>query len=147
MDAARRKAKAQEPPAPEQWIILPGTTVGGEVGTFYVDFVIWNRDRTRSRTLNGLVDTVASNTLIPAPILEDLGIERLRSRVFSLADGSRQELSTGWADLELEGQTDQVTVVFGPDSGKTLLGAMALETFGLAADAKNRRLIPAELTL
>ena len=38
-------------------------------------------------------------------------------------------------------------VVFGTDSSRVLLGAMALEAFALAADAKNRRLIPAELTL
>ena len=147
MDKASRKATAQEQRAPEEWIILPGTTVGGEVGTFYVDFVISNQDKTRSRTLNGLVDTGASYTLIPASILEELGIERVESRVFSLADGSRQELFVGWVEMELEGQTDQVSVVFGPNSSKILLGTMALETFALAADAQNHRLIPAELTL
>ncbi len=147
MDPASNKAKDQERQAPEQWIILPGTTVGGEVGTFYVDFVIWNRDKTRSRTLNGLVDTGASYTLVPSSILDELGIERLRSRVFSLGDGSKQELSTGVVEIELDGSTSPATVVFGPDNGKILLGAMALETLGLAADAKNRRLIPAELTL
>ena len=147
MDKASRKATAQEQGAPEEWIILPGTTVRGEVGTFHADFVIWNQDKTRSRTLNGLVDTGASYTLVPASILEELGVERLRSRVFSLADGSRRELFMDWVEMELEGQTDQVSVVFGLDSGKILLGAMALETFALAADAQNRRLIPAELTL
>ena len=147
MDKASRKATAQEQGAPEEWIILPGTTVGGEAGAFYVNFVIRNQDKTRSRTLNGLVDTGASHTLVPATILEELGVERLRSRVFSLADGSRRELFMGWVEMELEGQTDHVSVVFGPDSGKILLGAMALETFALAADAQNRRLIPAELTL
>ena len=75
MDKASKKATAQEPQAPEEWIILPGTTVGGEVGTFYVDFVIWNQDKSRSRTLNGLVDTGASYTLVPASILEELGID------------------------------------------------------------------------
>ena len=63
MDKASREATAQEQGAPEEWIILPGTTVGGEAGTFYVDFVIRNQDKTRSRTLNGLVDTGASHTL------------------------------------------------------------------------------------
>ena len=53
MDKASKKATAQEQGAPEEWIILPGTTVGGEAGTFYVDFVIRNQDKTRSRTLNG----------------------------------------------------------------------------------------------
>ena len=147
MDKASRKATAQEQGAPEEWIILPGTTVGGEVGTFYVDFVIRNEDQSRSRTLNGLVDTGASYTLVPASILEELSIERVESRVFSLADGSRQELSIGWAVMELDGHRSPVAVVFGLDSSKILLGAMALETFALAADAKNHRLIPAELTL
>ena len=147
MDTASRDMEAQEQQAPEQWIILPGTTVGGKVGTFSVDFTIWNRDRTQSRTLKGVVDTGASYTLVPASILEELGIEREYSETFSLADGSRRELSVGRLDMELEGMTRNVYVVFGPDSRKILLGAMALETFALAADAKYRRLIPAELTL
>ena len=146
MDTASKDAAAQEKPRPEQWIILPGTTVGGKVGTFYVDFTIWNRDRTQSRTLNGLVDTGASYTLVPASILDELGIERDESEVFTLADGSTQELSIGWANMELEGRTRPVYVIFGA-SETILLGAMALEAFALAADAKNHRLIRAQLTL
>ena len=136
-----------KPAKTEPSIILPGTTVGGEVGTFNTDFVIWNRERTDSRALNGLVDTGASYTMVPATILDELGIERVRSRTFSLADGSRQNLYVGMVDLELEGEIESVHVIFGTDHHKILLGAMALEAFGLAADAKNRRLIPGELTL
>ena len=44
MDKASSKPTSQEHRAPEEWIILPGTTVGGDAGTFYVDFVIWNQD-------------------------------------------------------------------------------------------------------
>ena len=131
----------------EPWIILPGTTVGGEVGTFSVDFVIWNRDRTESRTLNGLVDTGASYTLIPESILDELGVERERTRTFRLADGTWRDMSLGRVEMELEGETDYVHAVFGTGPDTVLLGAMTLETFALAADAKNRRLIPAELTL
>ena len=147
MDRVSRTAKAQAHDPPEEWIILPGTTVGGEVGTFYVDFVIWNQGRTLSRTLKGLVDTGASYTLIPASILEELGIERAEPRTFSFADGSTQELSIGFSEMELDGRVCPVHLVFGLDGKKILLGAMALEAFALAADAKNRRLIPAELTL
>ncbi len=147
MDTASGNRAGQEKQRPEQWIILPGTTVGGEVGAFNVDFVIWNRDRTRSLTLNGVVDTGASYTLVPEAVLDELGIERAQSKVFSFADGSTRELSIGWVEMELEGETGYVYVVFGPDSRKVLLGAMALEAFALAADAKYRRLIPAELTL
>ena len=117
------------------------------MGTFSVDFVIRNRNGSQARELNGVVDTGASYTVIPAQILDELGIEREQTKVFSLADGSRQELAIAWAEMELQGQRGSVYVVFGPDSRKVLLGAMALETFALAADAKYRRLIPAELTL
>ena len=132
---------------PKQWIILPGTTVGGELGTFSVDFVIRNRNSMQARALSGVVDTGASYTVIPSQILDELGIEREGTRVFSLADGSRQEFPIGWAEIELQGQRGNIYVVFGVDRRKTLLGAMALETFAMAADAKNRRLIPAELTI
>ena len=131
----------------DDWIILPGTTIGGEVGTFRVDFTIRNRVDGRERALNGLVDTGASYTVIPADILDELGIERERTRTFSLADGSQLELAIGWTEMELLGETASVYVIFGADSRKVLLGAMALEAFALAADAKNHRLIPAELTL
>ena len=131
----------------EDWIILPGTTIGGEVGTFRVDFTIRNRVDGRERTLSGLVDTGASYTVIPEHILDELGIPRDEIELFSLADGSVQELAIGWADMELEGRTRPVYVVFGTSRAKILLGAMALEAFALAADAKNRRLIRGELTL
>ncbi len=131
----------------DDWIILPGTTIGGEVGTFRVDFTIRNRNTGQSRELNGLVDTGASYTIIPAGILDELGIEHDETELFSLADGSVQELDIGWADMVLEGRTRSVYVVFGTSSEKILLGAMALEAFALAADAKNHRLIRAELTI
>ncbi len=131
----------------EQWIILPGTTIGGEVGTFSVDFVIRNRNGSQAKTLNGAVDTGASYTVIPAQILDELGIEREETKVFSFGDGSKRELAIAWTEMELQGQRGNVYVVFGPDSRKILLGALALETFALAADAKYRRLIPAELTI
>ena len=133
--------------APGEKLILPGTTIGGGVGTFYMDFAIWSRDRTRSRTLNGLVDTGASYTQIPASILDELGIERERTRVFTVADGSKRELSVGWVRMELQGQSASVYIIFGDAGSSILLGAIALETFGLAADATIGRLIPGELTL
>ena len=131
----------------EPWIILPGTTVGGEVGTFDADFIIWSRDGVQSRPLSGLVDTGASFTQVPAGILDELGIVRRRTRRFSLADGTTRDLPVGVVDLEIGGETEPVVVIFGPDPEKVLLGAIALESFGLAADAKSRRLIPGELTL
>lgn len=144
----KHKAKAS-PRVPEYtWPpIVPGTTVGGEVGTFGAEFTIRNREGTRSHNLNGTVDTGASFTVVPGHILDEMGVAREEQALFSLADGSVQELSIGLVEMDLDGSTRSVYVVFGTDQRKTLLGAMALESFGLAADAKNHRLIPAELTL
>ena len=148
MTTAHQPAAIAAPePAAVQNPVLPGTTVGGLVGTFYADFTLLSRDRTRARTLNGLVDTGASYTMVPASILEDLGLEPFATETFTLADGSRREYSLGWVEMELEGRPGFVYVVFGDEGVKILLGAMALEAFALAADAKNRRLIPGELTL
>ena len=138
---------AQKQWEPPQKMILPGTTIGGDVGTFHADFTLWNPGRTRSRALSGLVDTGASYTLVPASTLDDLGIERRRVRTFRLADGSTRDFSIGLVEMELQGTTESVHVVFGAEDSRALLGAMALEAFALAADAKNRCLIPAELTL
>lgn len=129
------------------WIILPGTTIGGKVGTFRVDFTIRNRVDGCSRPLNGLVDTGASYTVIPEYILDELEIPRDEIELFSLADGSVQELAIGRAEMQLDGRTRDVYVVFGTSREKILLGAMALEAFALAADARKHRLIRGELTL
>ena len=138
---------SQKQQTQQDWIILPGTTIGGDVGTFSVDFIIRNRNDGRERSLNGVVDTGASFTVIPEHISDDLGVPRDEVELFSLADGSIQELALGRAEMELEGRTRDVYVVFGASREKILLGAMALEAFALAADAKNRRLIRGELTL
>ena len=148
MTTANQPAATAAPePAAAQNPVLPGTTVGGPVGTFYADFTLLSQDRTRSRTLNGLVDTGASYTMVPASILDELGLEPFATETFTLADGSRRRFSLGWVEMELEGRPGFVYVIFGDEGVKILLGATALEAYGLAADAKNRRLIPGELTL
>ena len=128
-----------------QKLILPGTTIGGEVGTFFVDFILWNRQMERSITLNGLVDTGATFPQAPASVLEELGIERTDTVRFRLADGSITELWLGPASLEINGRVRSVDVIFGSEGSSILLGALALETFGLAADVSNKRLVPADV--
>lgn len=139
-------AKAARPQSPPQTFILPGTTIGGDLGTFRVDFTLRNPTSGQSRALNGLVDTGASYTVIPAGVLEELGVTPLRSVRVRYADGSFAELGLGEAQMELEGMTSTVQVLFGTSGDTFLLGAMALEAFALAADATNRRLIPAQVT-
>ena len=127
--------------------ILPGTTIGGKMGTFGASFTIRRRDGAHPHALHGIVDTGASFVIVPRRILTEMGVAQDETALFSLADGSVHELAVGEVLLDLLGRTRTVQVVFGTAPRKILLGAMALEAFGLAADAKKHRLIPAELTL
>lgn len=127
--------------------ILPGTTVGGNVGIFSVDFTVRHKDGTQRRELTGIVDTGSSFVIIPEHVLDEMGVQHEEMAIFRLADGSVREMDLGETLMDLDGRTKTVQVVFGPDPDKVLLGATALEAFGLAADAKNHRLIPAELML
>ena len=144
--AAPESATPPAQPVVTDGLINPGSTIGGAGGTFYVDFTLWNPERTRSRVLNALVDTGASYAMIPASILAELGIEPEQTKRFQLANGETQDFPVGSARIELDGQQENVHIVFGPEN-RLLLGSMALEAFALAADAKNHRLIPADLRL
>ena len=146
MTTKSSSATAAAIPPPPQPFILPGTTVGVDLGIFRVDFTLRNPSSGQSRALNGLVDTGASYTVIPAAVLAELGVAPLRSVRVRYGDGSFAELDLGEAQMELEGMTSTVQVLFGNSSDTFLLGAMALEAFALAADATNRRLIPAQVT-
>ena len=128
-------------------MVLPATVVGGDLGIFYTDFVLWNPEMTASRTLTALVGTGASYVQAPASLLEELGIRRERRARFTLADGSRREMYMGWTPIELEGDIANVYVIFGEEGSSILLGALALETFALAVDARRRVFIPADLPL
>lgn len=88
-----------------------------------------------------MVDTGASYTVVPSSVLEDLGIRPHRRMGFRLADGARIEKDVGAAMVRVMGQQETSMVVFGPDDGPVLLGAVALETFALAVDPLGQRLI------
>ena len=132
---------------PGEQLVLPGSTIGGEVGTFYVDFTLWNWEMESSVPVNGLVDTGATYPQAPSSVLEELGVDRVDTVIFRLANGSRTELALGRVVIELDGRFRPVSIVFGPEGSNVLLGAIALEEFGLAADVWNQRLVPADILL
>ncbi len=131
-----------------QGMILPGSTIGKKsVGTFNVDFAIGAADGSYFVPLSGMVDTGSLYSIIPASILDDLGIARDEEELFSLADGSVVEMSIGSALINMGGRARTVHVAFGPDDEVTLIGAMTLERFAVAADPLHKRLVPARVTL
>ena len=112
--------------------------------TYSARFTAYSLDRSRSRMLTGVVDTGASFTVIPAHVLDELGISRAEQETFTIADGSRHDLAIGYATVELLDYTAVVRVVFGPDSRKTLIGFTTLAALRLAVDPVYRRLLPVD---
>lgn len=134
-------------PQSRQRPILPGTTIGGQVGTFTVPITIYSPDRSAFHSLDGLVDTRSLHTIIPASILEELETPTYFRRQYRMADGSIVDMPLGAVLLELQGEIGAVPVLFGIDPDNAMIGATTLETFGYAADPHHQRLIPVELTI
>lgn len=92
--------------------------------------------------IEALVDTGATYTLAPAPLLGRMGVEPTLRRRFALADGSSAEWDMGVAHVRLRGETLPTPVVFGGEGVEPLLGAVTLEEFGLGVDPVARELVP-----
>ena len=81
-----------------------------------------------------LVDTGATDTIIPAKELEKLGIKREGSRKYELANGTIVTYDVGFAFLCVNGEKVVANVVFGEDNSEPLLGVTVLESAGFVVD-------------
>ncbi len=115
------------------------------MGMFQVKVRVENpREAGRAFEEKFWVDTGALYSFVPAPLLEKIGVTPTLSREFVLADGRHEKLPVGEAILNIEGSSERITclVAFAPPSSLMLLGATALENFGVDADPVNRTLKP-----
>ena len=87
-----------------------------------------------------LVDTGATDTLVPRPHLEAIGLKPEGTRVYTLADGSEISVDITVAMLELMDDKIGATVIFGDPGTEPLLGVTALESAGIEVDPVNQRL-------
>ncbi len=111
-------------------------------GTFRVPIEVGNPEGNRWERVEALVDTGASYTLLPRPVLERLVVSGAFRHPFVLADGRQLEYEVAETRVRLDGQTRITLVIFGEEGAEPLLGAYTLEGFGLAPDPVGRRLIP-----
>ena len=114
------------------------------MGTFNVTVEVAAGPDGPFENLEALVDTGATYTLAPAPLLRRLGVEPIDLITFIIADGSRMQQEIGEATIRLDGRVRTTLVVFGDEGANTLLGAYTLEAFALGVDPRNRRLIPVD---
>ncbi len=94
-----------------------------------------------------LVDTGATYTWVPEPILRQLGYQPTFRQRLRLANGQVIERDGCEAIVEIDGARRTTVVIFGDPASEPLLGAVTLEQFSLAPDPISQRLIPVEALL
>jgi len=101
-------------------------------------------ERSRFFEENFWVDTGALYSFVPEGRLREIGISSLRARELILADGRRDRRLLGEAVLTISQLGESLTcpVIFAPADSLYLLGATALENFGVQADPTTQQLRP-----
>ena len=110
------------------------------MGTFSVTIEVGDPQGQRYETVEALVDTGATYTVLPATLLQRLRVEPIERQQFEIADDRVVEYEIGETWIRLDGRRRMNVVVFG-ESGHAVLGAFTLEAFGLAVDPVRKRLI------
>ncbi len=85
-----------------------------------------------------LVDTGATDCLVPRQHLESIGLTPRGQRRYGLADGSETTLEVTGGQIEFMGETTWGTIVFGEETAEPLLGVTALESAGIEVDPRAR---------
>ncbi len=109
--------------------------------------MIHSADGKEKREIQALVDTGATYTWIPRPVLEELGYRPTFTRRLRLADGKVIVRKACEARVEIDGLCLTTPVIFGDPDSDALLGAVTLKQFSLAPDPVGKRLIPVEALL
>ena len=116
------------------------------MGIFSVALTVRNRDTMVGETVEAVVDTAATISVMPASLLNRLGITPARTRGFRLANDERTEYRTGMARFETSGRDGEASVAFGPE-GRYLMGATTIEELAFMVDPIRKRLIPEDMML
>ena len=87
-----------------------------------------------------LVDTGATDSLVPAPHLEAIGLKREGKRIYQLADGNEIVMDITIAEIEFMGEIVGGTILYGAPDAQPLLGLTALASVGIEVDPVSQRL-------
>ncbi len=117
------------------------------MSTFHYPLEVGDPSGSRFEEISALVDTGATFTVVPASILERLGVARADMARMRLADDRVIERDIGETRVRLEGKTLNTVVVFGDEGALPLLGEYTLERALLAVDPVDQCLMPTEALL
>ena len=126
------------------------------MGRFAVEFEVANHediiearkclltpDKIRSTRLQGVVDTGASNLVLPASVASALGLHEKKRIAVRYAD-NRTAVRTIVEDVEVRllGRESTFEAIVEPDCTEPLIGAIVLETLDLVVNCKTHKLEP-----
>lgn len=101
----------------------------------------------RAQTLEFLIDSGATYSVVPKEILSRLGIRPEEEREFILANGQTMVRKLGGIRYKYNGHIGFAPVIFGEKDDSLLLGITALESMGMALNPLKRELIPLPMIL
>jgi len=121
---------------------FPGGHVSDSgMGHFRVPVQVGSRTGEHLESLEALVDTGATFTLIPREVLERVGVVPEEEWPFELADGREVRYPVAWVQIRIGARTQPTIAVFGERGSEPTLGVVTLESFLLAVDPVHHRLI------
>ena len=113
------------------------------MGTFRVRAQIFSLTSPGLRhDLDMLVDTGATQSIVPRTLLEALSVPVERRQTFRLANGEEIHRDVGWVGVRFNDREAHTLAVFGEAADATVLGALTLEELGLEVDPRERILKP-----
>ncbi len=114
---------------------------GSAMGIAVLDIEVGNPASPEvTESLEFLVDSGAVYSVVPAAVLERLGIKPLTEQTFRLADGTKIVRKKGGAVFKYRDRIGVADVVFGEPGDSKLLGAFTLEALGLSLNPLKREL-------
>ena len=100
-----------------------------------------------SRTLDFLIDSGATYSLLPNEVWREIGLVPKRAAVFTLGDGSRIERQISECLFTLPVGDGHSPVILGEPGDEPLLGVVTLENLGLVFNPFSRTLHPMRMLL
>ena len=87
------------------------------------------------------VDTDASITSMPGPVLRELGVDPVTAERFRSVQGEVRTMQVGYTWLRFAGREGLTHVLFNEEDSPALLGAMTLEEAGMGVDLVEQKLV------
>ena len=122
--------------------VTAGSVIGGDVSAIFdAPITLHSNDEKACRTVSGAVDTRVHYSVVPAAILQELGIAPQGKRHCKLPGGVLVDLPSARPRVTLNSKSGRQVVLFGQDSKQIIIGQSALIGLALAADPENARFV------